>query len=112
MLGINTPETVDPRKKVQCYGPEASADTKSLLKHQKVRLTFSPDREMRDKYGRYLAYVYREDGMFVNEFLLENGFAKEYTVGKPYDLQSEFRAIEAKARQDRVGLWTVCQTGI
>ena len=109
LLGINTPETVDPRKKVECYGPEASAETKSLLKDRSVRLALNPAREATDKYGRFLAYVYRDDGLFVNEYLLKGGFAREYTVGTPYSFQDEFRAIETKARQQDAGLWKACQ---
>lgn len=108
MLGVNTPETVDTRKKVQCFGPEASTHTKLLLKRQKVRLNFSPDRELKDGYGRYLAYVYREDGLFVNKYLLENGFAREYTVGTPYDRQDEFKTAQADAKNALKGLWAKC----
>ncbi|MEK7646616.1 MAG: thermonuclease family protein [Patescibacteria group bacterium] len=109
MLGIDTPETVDPRKPAQCYGAEASAETKSMLKDHSVRLVLNPDREVLDKYGRYLAYVYRDDGMFINEHLLEKGFAREYTYGKPYSLQKEFRKTEREAKQNKKGLWGECE---
>ncbi len=108
MLGIDTPEAVDPRKPVQCYGNEASDQTKELLSGRQVRLKLNPDREEKDKYGRYLAYVYRDDNLFVNEFLLENGFAREYTYGKSYMLQEEFREIENKAKTENIGLWSTC----
>jgi len=110
MLGVNTPETVDPRKKVQCFGPEASTQTKSLLKKRKVRLEFSPGRELKDGYGRYLAYVYREDDLFLNEFLIKNGFAREYTVGSPYTLQARFKAVQIGAQQEKAGLWGACKS--
>ena len=108
MLGIDTPETVDPRKPVQCYGKEASDETKSLLTGQSVRLMLNPNREEKDKYGRYLAYVYREDKMFVNKFLLENGYAHEYTFGSPYMFQKEFREVESQAKVVGKGLWGEC----
>jgi len=113
MLGIDTPETVDPRKPVQCYGPEASTETKGLLTGHSVRLSLNPDREVKDMYGRYLAYVYRDDGMFVNEYLLENGFAREYTYtkSKPYSFQAEFREKEAGAQKEKKGLWGKCGEG-
>ena len=57
ILGADTPETVDPRKPVQCYGPEASAHTKARLKPG-TRVQLETDAEVRDKYGRLLAYVY------------------------------------------------------
>lgn len=108
MLGIDTPETVDPRKPEQCYGHEASDETKSLLVGHTVRLEFNPNRERLDKYRRYLAYVYRDDGIFLNEFLLKEGFAREYTFGKPYLKQKEFRGLEKAARAAKSGLWGVC----
>ncbi len=108
VLGINTPETVDPRKSVECYGPEASQAGRDVLNGHKVKLTFSPNRELKDKYDRYLAYVYRDDGLFYNEYMLKNGFAKEYTFGTPYSMQSEFRGIEKEARGAKVGLWSAC----
>jgi micrococcal nuclease len=108
LLGINTPETVDPRKPVQCFGPEASAEMKSLLGGRAVELKFNPNREHRDKYGRYLLYAYRDDGLFLNEDLIKNGFAKEYTVGTPYSFQAEFRKAEAEAKAAGKGLWKAC----
>ncbi|MDE2040897.1 MAG: thermonuclease family protein [Patescibacteria group bacterium] len=108
LLGINTPETVDPRKSVECYGPEASKETKSLLAGRSVRLVQNPNREARDAYGRYLAYVYRDDSLFVNEYLISNGYAREYTVGRPYSFQSEFRSLESEARRQGKGLWGAC----
>ena len=111
MLGIDTPETIDPRKPVQCYGPESSAETRSLLEGRTVRLVASPKREARDMYGRYLFYVYRDDGLFVNESLLTDGFAREYTYGTPYSMQSEFRGAETGAKEARKGLWGTCGLG-
>jgi micrococcal nuclease len=108
MLGIDTPETVDPRKPEQCYGKEASDETKGLLFGRSVRLELNPDREVKDKYDRYLAYIYLEDETFLNEYLLENGFAREYTYGKPYIFQDKFRSIEKEAKEKKIGLWGVC----
>lgn len=108
VLGINTPETVDPRKPVECYGPEASAEAKRSLTDRKVELKQNPDREARDRYGRYLAYVYRDDGLFYNEYMIENGYAREYTYGTAYSLQSEFKGIEKKAQKEGKGLWGKC----
>ena len=109
MLGVNTPETVDPRKPSECYGKEASDETKELLSGKQVRLKLNPDREEKDRYGRYLAYVYRADDLFVNEELLKGGFAREYTYGKAYDLQKEFRGLEHHAKAAGTGLWGRCE---
>lgn len=109
LLGINTPETVDPRKGVECFGPEASAEGKSLLTDHSVRLELNRNREEKDKYGRYLLYVHRDDGLFYNEYMIQNGYAREYTVGKPYSLQTEFKVLESEAKAANKGLWGKCQ---
>ncbi len=108
MLGIDTPETVDPRKPSQCYGNEASNETKKLLASTTVQLMLNPKREVLDKYGRYLAYVYLSNGILFNEYLLKNGFAREYTYGKAYSMQKEFKAVESDARKKKMGLWGRC----
>ncbi|MCC6643923.1 thermonuclease family protein, partial [Candidatus Peregrinibacteria bacterium] len=62
MVGIDTPETVDPRKPVQCFGREASSKTKSLIEGKKVRLEKDALGDTIDKYQRELRNVYLEDG--------------------------------------------------
>lgn len=109
LLGIDTPETVDPRKSVQCFGKEASEQTKKLILDKSVRLSFETKREKRDKYGRYLAYVYRYDGIFLNEELIKGGFAREYTYGSTYSMRLLFKELEKQARLNNVGLWKMCQ---
>lgn len=110
MLGVDTPETVDPRKPVQCFGKEASARSAGLLGGKDVRLIFDEDREAKDKYGRYLAYVYLDGNVVsVNEELILDGFAREYTFGKPYSKQSAFREAERVAKTSERGLHFACR---
>ncbi len=73
ILGADTPETKDLRKPVQCFGPEASAYTHARLAGRKVSL--ETDAEVRDKYGRLLAYVY-VDGKRYDDELLRLGYAR------------------------------------
>jgi micrococcal nuclease len=109
LLGINTPETVDPRRPPECYGVEASNETKRLLTGNSVKLELNPKREVRDKYGRYLVYAYLRNDELLNEYLIEKGFAREYTFGKPYSLQKDFRNAEKFARNANAGLWSACE---
>lgn len=106
ILGINTPESVDPTTSVQCYGPEASAEGKTLLSGRTVRIEIDPTQGERDKYGRLLAYVWRDDGLFYDEYMVSNGYAYEYTYNKPYEYQTEFRTEQAKAKAAELGLWS------
>src|SRR3989344_8068933 len=57
LIGLDTPETVDPRKPVQCFGKAASDKAKELLAGTNVRLEFDASQGLLDKYGRTLAYV-------------------------------------------------------
>ncbi len=106
MIGINTPETVDPRRTVECFGKEASDQAKALLSGKKVRIEMDESQGTRDKYDRLLAYVYTEDDLFFNKYMIEAGYAYEYTYNIPYKYQSEFKAAETMARVGEKGLWT------
>ncbi|MDQ5943995.1 MAG: micrococcal nuclease [Patescibacteria group bacterium] len=106
-IGIDTPETKDPRKPVQCFGKEASQYTKGLLEGKRVRLEIDSTQGERDRYDRILAYVRREDGLFVNQQLVAEGYAHEYTYqDQEYAYQAEFRAAEEVARNEQKGLWS------
>ena len=107
LIGIDTPETVDPRKPVQCFGKEASNKAKELLSNKKVRIEKDSTQGELDKYGRLLAYIYREDGLFYNEYIIEQGYAHEYTYNLPYKYQTEFKAAEKSARENQLGLWSL-----
>lgn len=109
LIGINAPETVDPKKPVECFGREASDKLRSLLAGRQVRLEIDGSQERYDKYGRLLAYVFLPDGTNVNLAMVQKGFAREYTYHSPYKFQKEFRAAEAAAESLRVGLWSACR---
>jgi len=105
LIGIDTPETVDPRKPVQCFGQEASDKTKEILLNKNVRLESDPTQEDLDKYQRLLRYVFLEDGTFFNKYMIEQGYAYEYTYSVPYEYQAEFKAAQKSAQDNLRGLW-------
>lgn len=111
MIGMDTPETVDPRKPVQCFGVEASNRAKQLLTGKKVRLEADSTQGERDKYGRLLRYAYLEDGTFFNKSMILEGYAHEYTYDTKYKYQAEFKAAQAEAQASKRGLWAdnACQ---
>jgi micrococcal nuclease len=108
LLGIDTPETHDPRKPVQCFGQAAANHTKQLLADKNVRLEPDPTNSDRDKYGRLLRYVYLPDGTLVNAALVSGGYAFAYTIF-PFERLDEFRALEREAREANRGLWAGCR---
>lgn len=107
-IGVDTPETQDPRKPVQCYGHEASTYTKNLLSGKSVRLQADPLDTNRDRYNRLLRYVYLPDGTLLEEKLITEGYALAYTAF-PFEKASEFEGYEQTAHAAGKGLWSACQ---
>ena len=105
LIGIDTPETVDPRKPAQCFGKEASDKAKEVLTGKTISLESDPTQGNRDKYQRLLRYVFLGDLNF-NKFMISEGYAHEYTYkSNPYKYQLEFIQAEKDARQNKKGLW-------
>ena len=105
-IGIDTPETVDERKPVQCYGPEASAKMKELLTGESVTLDTKPD-EDKDDYGRFLRYVIL-DGKDIGALMLGEGYAKSLCRAFPHPKCGEYDRLEQLARSEKRGRWGVC----
>lgn len=113
LIGIDTAETVDPRKSVECFGVEASNKAKEILTGKSVYLESDSASGDRGIYGRLLRYVFLEDGTHFNKLMISEGYAYEYTYNSiPYKYQSEFKQAEKEARENKRGLWAdeVCET--
>lgn len=113
-IGIDTPETKDPRRPVGCFGKEASAETKSLLDGKEVIL--KKDISDVDKYNRILRYIYLPldpsagsgQMLFVNDYLVRAGFAKVSTYPPDVKYTEQFIEAERQAREGNKGLWGRC----
>jgi micrococcal nuclease len=108
LIGIDTPELGDrndPTVGPQPFAREATDFTRRALNGQRVRLEFEPTERV-DKYGRTLAYVFLDDGTFLNRELLRSGLAHLYTHSA-FRHQKRFRADEEEARRARRGLWSL-----
>ena len=109
LIGVDTPETVHPTKPVQCWGPEASSYTKSSFPPG-TRVSLVRDVEARDRYGRFLAYVYRaSDNLFLNMELVEQGWGRAYPYEPNTSLSTDFAGAEHLASTNERGLWAHCQ---
>lgn len=110
ILGVDTPETVDPRKSVQCFGKEASNETKSLLEGKEVFL--QKDFTEMDKYGRLLRFVFLPlpDGqtLFVDDYLIREGYALVLTIPPDVKFAQQFLEAQREAREAKKGLWGKC----
>lgn len=106
-IGVDTPETHDPRKAVQCYGNAASEFTKNLIGDSSVRLEADPLNTNRDRYNRLLRYIYLPDGTLVNAEIIKQGYGFAY-LGFPFSKQDEFRQYQHDAMAANAGLWNEC----
>jgi micrococcal nuclease len=104
-IGVDSPETVDPRRPVSCFGKEASAENSRLVAGKTVQL--ERDVSDADKYQRLLRYVY-VDGVFINEYLVQHGFARVATYPPDVKYTELFVKAEQTARQENLGLWKGC----
>ncbi|MFH1536176.1 MAG: thermonuclease family protein [Patescibacteria group bacterium] len=109
-LGIDTPETVDPRRPVGCFGKEASNEVKKLLSGKEVIL--QKDISDKDMYDRILRYIYLplDNGqiLFMNDYLVREGFAKVLTYPPDVKFDAQFREAEKLAKEEKRGLWGKC----
>lgn len=110
LIGIDTPETVDPRRPVGCFGKEASKKAKELLEGKIVIL--QKDVSDTDKYGRLLRLVFlpldNQQLLFVNDYLVREGYAKVYTFPPDVKYNEQFLQGERNAQEFKKGLWGRC----
>jgi len=106
-IGINTPETVDPRKPVECFGREASQRNRELVEEKTVEL--EKDVSETDQYGRLLRYVW-VDGEMVNAVLVSEGYAMVVTYPPDVKYQELFLELQRQALAEGQGLWSACLT--
>ncbi len=104
-IGIDSPETKDPRRPVGCFGKEAYLRNKDLVEGKTV--VMEVDVSQKDKYSRLLRYVYI-NGVFVNKLLAEEGYARASTYPPDVKYQKILREAEKTARINNKGLWKIC----
>ncbi len=104
-IGVDTPESVDRRRGVQCFGREAAEKNRELVEGKTVRL--ERDVSDRDKFGRMLRYVWVGDTL-VNRELVRLGYANAYRHPPDVARADEFREAEREAREANRGLWGAC----
>ncbi len=107
LIGVDTPETKHPRKPVENYGKEATAFTRKMVQGKRVRIEFDQTNTKighKDRYKRTLAYVFLEDGTFLNAEIVKQGYGHAYTRF-PFKYLDEFRRYEREAREQGRGLW-------
>jgi micrococcal nuclease len=104
LLGVDTPETKNPRTEVMYYGPEASAFTKKLCENQHVTVLLDTVAAQRDKYGRLLAYIRLPDGSILNERLIAEGFGYA-DLRFEHSFSDQYAVLQEEVIRDKIGLW-------
>lgn len=110
LIGVDTPETVHPKKAIACFGQEAKQFTRNAVEGKTIRLVLdkvNTKRQHKDRYRRTLAYAYLADGTLLNRELIRQGYAHVYTRF-PFGHLVEFRELERTARANSMGLWASC----
>ena len=109
LIGIDTPETKKPNSPIECFGPEASAFTASLLPIG-THVRIQRDLVGRDDYGRLLGYVYLDgtDDTFVNMEIIRQGYATPLTIEPNSTYARDFAQAATDAEAAGLGLWTAC----
>ncbi|MCK4554515.1 thermonuclease family protein [Candidatus Parcubacteria bacterium] len=113
-IGIDTPETVDPRKPVECFGKEAGEKLKSMIDKKEVTLKRDAINDNKDIYNRLLRYVYLDD-KDINAEMIKQGYAYAYLkYSFDNDKMSSYKDYEKQAREKELGLWApgVCDNPI
>lgn len=116
LIGIDTPESRSNAKlkrdaertgwdhdTILALGKRSAQFTRSAAEGKRVRLEY--DVETKDRFGRTLAYLFLEDGTFINAELVKEGYATVYTVPPNVKYKDLFLSLQKDARQAKRGLW-------
>lgn len=109
-IGVDTPETKDPRRPVECFGKEAAFRNKELVEGKEVIL--EKDVSETDKYNRLLRYIYLplSDGnlLFINDYLVREGYATSLSYPPDIKFTEQFLKAQEEAKIGKKGLWGKC----
>ncbi|MDD4938527.1 MAG: thermonuclease family protein [Candidatus Shapirobacteria bacterium] len=105
LIGIDAPESNE------CMGTEATEKLKEMLENKEIKLEADESQENQDVYGRLLRYVFI-DGQLINQRMITDGWAKEYTFKVAYKYQEKFKEVENQAKENKKGIWggNICPT--
>ena len=105
LLMVDTPESVKKDMPVQPYGKEASNFTKAELAKGNVSLAFDSG-EVKDKYDRYLAYVFVGDDLLQNSLIEEGLGVVRYLNAGNDTYQADLEQVQDQAERAKAGAWS------
>lgn len=105
MLGIDTPELINKKtNESDCFAYEAKDELSKLISGKKVKIEIDETNKDRDMYDRLLRYIYLEDNTLVNQYLVDNGYAK-FFENYPSKYSDIFKKGEEEAKRLDMGVW-------
>jgi endonuclease YncB( thermonuclease family) len=104
LIGVDAPETHHPEIPVQRFAEESAEYLKRLVEGFECTLELE-EGNLRDPYGRLLAYVF-VDGRNINAEMIRKGYAYAYRIFS-YSRREDFIALEHEAREHQRGLWHI-----
>ncbi|HRA48177.1 MAG TPA: thermonuclease family protein [Thermomicrobiales bacterium] len=111
LIGIDSPETVDPEREIGCFGPEASAHLEKLIKPGRS-LWIETDQSNRDRFDRLLRYVWVQKssgGVYLlNEVLVRDGYAQAKRYPPDIKRSEQLEAAQELAQRKGRGMWSAC----
>lgn len=105
-IGINTPEINWKSGDPQCFATQSARINKEMVGGQEIEM--AKDISETDKYGRILRYIWI-DGIFMNDFLLRQGYAKLDLIPPDTSYSGQFKEAQKEARDNKRGLWGKCK---
>ena len=104
-LAIDTPETKSTKTSVEPYGKEASDYTCAKITNAKtIILEFDDNSDLKDKYDRYLAWVFVDENLLQKD-LVTKGYAEVAYLYGDYKYTPELELAEDYAKTHKVGIW-------
>lgn len=104
-LGIDTPESVHPKKQVEMYGKDASEYTCNLLMNaNKIQIEYDEESAKTDKYNRHLAWIWIDD-ILLEQSLISIGYAQVAYIYGDYKHVEDLCLEQENAISNKYGIW-------
>jgi endonuclease YncB( thermonuclease family) len=103
--GINAHEVAHDSEPGEPYGDEARAFNNKLVLGRWLNLELAG--EPLDRYGRLLAYVFLEDGTFVNGELVQQGYAHLTRRQSKVPYWERLLNLQRLALKEKKGIWSL-----
>ena len=102
-LAIDTPESTN---KIEKFGKEASKYTCDMLKQaKKIEIEFDSNSNKKDKYKRYLAWIFVDNKLLQKE-IIKKGYAEVKYIYGDYKYLNELKKEETIAKKNKVGIYS------